>query len=104
MAGPTKRDDHAGAVGRVGRHFGAADRRDRPEPGGVSALLLRMVTPPGSKAVHWISVNPAAEAGFEGFRRAGWHVRSRGGGVLDPPFGLSLGGWNACRNFKATSC
>ena len=24
--------------------------------------------------------------------------------VLDPPFGLSLGGWNACRNFKTTSC
>ena len=24
--------------------------------------------------------------------------------VLDPPFGLSLGGRNACRNFKTTSC
>ena len=24
--------------------------------------------------------------------------------VLDPPFGLSLGGWNACRIFKTTSC
>ena len=24
--------------------------------------------------------------------------------VLDPPFGRSLGGWNACGNFKTTSC
>ena len=24
--------------------------------------------------------------------------------VLDPPFGLSLGGWNAGRHFKTTSC
>ena len=25
-------------------------------------------------------------------------------GVLDPPFGRSLGGWNVCGNFKTTSC
>ena len=25
-------------------------------------------------------------------------------GVLDPPFGLSLGGWNACRNVTAMRC
>ena len=24
--------------------------------------------------------------------------------VLDPPFGQSLGDWNACGNFKTTSC
>ena len=31
-------------------------------------------------------------------------TQTQGVGVLDPPFGLSLGGWNACRNFKTTSC
>ena len=32
------------------------------------------------------------------------HFISLAASVLDPPFGQSLGGWNACGNFKTTSC
>ena len=30
--------------------------------------------------------------------------REQGVGVLDPPFGQGLGGWNVCGKLKTTSC